>query len=568
MSRILFLFAFLLCLLQGMSQNLSVASFKSLPNDLDARVNFPKKDQNGDVCAIIKVVTTETGFSWDGDQLGITKVESKVGEYWLYVPYGAKRLTIKHPQLGLLRDYRYEEAIQKATVYELVLISGKVTTSIVPAAPVWLTIRSNPAGADVYINGVLKGITPLPVKLLPGKHIYRVEKPMYHIAAGTAEITGMEKDGKRDLPLELKPAFGSINIYTSPLQGATVLIDDTETGKTTPFSMPKIKSGTHKITVRKDNFQPKSVELLIKDGQLTEDTIALSSTGVYVTLNASNDADIYIDGAVVGRGTYQGQIPAGVSTFEAKKEGYYSDKKDKDLAVGESITINLAVQPIVGSLDVVSSPMDATVFLNGEQKGTTPITLKNLMVGKYELKLEKEGYFGSLNDITITENKTAEVNEKLLVRQEKTAETVTTETKKEPEKQAPIKTVDKKADKPLVIPANKPIYHADYYKYRTQKTFWLTSTLVLAGVGTFSYLKYEKFKGLYKEAASNTDAATFQSKYELFDKLQTYAFSLAGFCAIEFVIKASKQSKAKKQTVGISPQPIEHGAGLNLVYKF
>ncbi len=44
------------------AQNIIVESFKLIENDLDARVNFPKKDQNGEVCAIIKFVTTATNF--------------------------------------------------------------------------------------------------------------------------------------------------------------------------------------------------------------------------------------------------------------------------------------------------------------------------------------------------------------------------------------------------------------------------------------------------------------------------------------------------------------------------
>ncbi|MCX6307716.1 MAG: PEGA domain-containing protein, partial [Bacteroidia bacterium] len=98
-------------------------SFRKLESDLTARVDEPKKDQNGDLCAIIKVVTTQTGFGWEPDGLGIVAAVPKMGEFWLYIPYGAKRLTIKHPQLGILRDYLYPLPIEKATVYELVLIT-------------------------------------------------------------------------------------------------------------------------------------------------------------------------------------------------------------------------------------------------------------------------------------------------------------------------------------------------------------------------------------------------------------------------------------------------------------
>ena len=63
---------------------ISVKSFERKDNDMTARTDAPKKDQNGDVCAIIKVVTDQTGFIWEPDGLGIVSAEYKKGEYWLY----------------------------------------------------------------------------------------------------------------------------------------------------------------------------------------------------------------------------------------------------------------------------------------------------------------------------------------------------------------------------------------------------------------------------------------------------------------------------------------------------
>jgi len=76
-----------------------VSSFERRDNDLDARVNFSVKDQNGDVCALIKIETTQTGFVFDEGQLGIAKTEQKTGEYWVYIPWGSRTITIKHAQL-------------------------------------------------------------------------------------------------------------------------------------------------------------------------------------------------------------------------------------------------------------------------------------------------------------------------------------------------------------------------------------------------------------------------------------------------------------------------------------
>jgi hypothetical protein len=66
---------------------LSVKSFRFLENDLDARVNYPMKDQNGDSCAIIKVKTNQKGFSFEGDMTGIVKTIEKPSEIWLYAGF-------------------------------------------------------------------------------------------------------------------------------------------------------------------------------------------------------------------------------------------------------------------------------------------------------------------------------------------------------------------------------------------------------------------------------------------------------------------------------------------------
>ena len=78
------------CLL---SQTLSVASFKPLTNDLTANIaGSQEKDQNGDIAALIKVVTSQTGFSFEGGMAGIVKTRQEVGEIWVYVPHGIKKL--------------------------------------------------------------------------------------------------------------------------------------------------------------------------------------------------------------------------------------------------------------------------------------------------------------------------------------------------------------------------------------------------------------------------------------------------------------------------------------------
>ena len=58
--------------LSSFAQGLNVVSFKLLETDLTANTRGTQKmDQNGETAALIKIVTPEQGFMFDGGSLGI-----------------------------------------------------------------------------------------------------------------------------------------------------------------------------------------------------------------------------------------------------------------------------------------------------------------------------------------------------------------------------------------------------------------------------------------------------------------------------------------------------------------
>ena len=77
------LLLFILCGTFVSAQNISVTSFKLLENDLTANTaGTMERDQNGEVAALIKVVTTEQGFVFDGGMVGVTKTKQMTGAAW------------------------------------------------------------------------------------------------------------------------------------------------------------------------------------------------------------------------------------------------------------------------------------------------------------------------------------------------------------------------------------------------------------------------------------------------------------------------------------------------------
>lgn len=106
------------------AQEFSVGSFRLLPNDVSAFVNSVR-DLNDEACALVKVeAPADFAFS---TPLGIVKRKDEVGEIWLYLPKGTKMLTLKHPEWGVLRDYKFGMALESRMTYELKLNLPKDT---------------------------------------------------------------------------------------------------------------------------------------------------------------------------------------------------------------------------------------------------------------------------------------------------------------------------------------------------------------------------------------------------------------------------------------------------------
>lgn len=412
MQRIVLFIAVFISITTTAQENISVKSFRSLPQDLDARVNYPVVDQNGDKAALIKIETTETGFKFEGGMLGVVKVEKKTGEYWVYVPYGARKITIKHDNLGVLRDYVYPEAIKEATVYEMVLTTGKVVTTVEDAVieSQWLIIKTTPDGANVFIDEQLVGITPFQGQFKEGEHTYRIEKSKYHNNAGRINLVGE----KKTLDIALKPKFGNISITSSPENGMQIYLDDENTGKTTPASLEEVSSGEHRVKLQSQWYKPQIKTISVQDEQTANADFTMQPAFADVSISAKPNADILINGERKGSGNWNGRLLSGIYTVKAEKDKHYSEEKQLEITAGQDETLSFDLKGKTGSVDVVTTPMEAKVYLNGEYKGTSPMTLKDLLIGEYEIGLEKSGYAKKHISIIVSENTTKTLNEELV----------------------------------------------------------------------------------------------------------------------------------------------------------
>jgi formylglycine-generating enzyme required for sulfatase activity len=379
---------------------INVKLFRKLENDMDARITSTLKDQNGDLCAIIKVVTTETGFNFDCGIAGIMKTQQNKAEIWVYIPWGAKRISISHEKLGILRDYMFPMPIEKATVYELVLNTGPGTAlSEQTIDSQWLYIKTEPSSSLIYLNDKFVKSGEYSAKLSTGNYTYRVEAPLYQNEVGIIEI----KDSKKEINVILKPAFGYINFKTSPESGAKVFIDGKVLDETTPCKSGPLPFGEHTVHIIKEMYQPVIRKFNIVSGRTDTIHSVLTPNYAELTVTSLPEASIYVNQQQKGKGSWKGRLDPGIYTLEAKISKFNNAKKDIQLNVGDLKTVDLQPVPMLGSLDITSNPQEAIITLDDKDYGKTPNSINHLLVGEHKLKLTKSGYITVNKMVNVTE---------------------------------------------------------------------------------------------------------------------------------------------------------------------
>lgn len=278
MKRVLLGFALVLIsalsFAQGI-QKMRVVSFKYLPYDRTASSLEGKRiDQNGQVAALIKIVTTETGFTFEGGSLGIVDSKQEKGEVWVWVPRASRKITLKHAQLGVLRDYMFPVEINSECVYEMVLetvVPGPVPGPVITQQ--FLLFKVTPKDAIVTVDGtpwqVVDGVANGRVEL--GLHEYRIEAKDYHSDAGKVMVKDLEEPFVKEI--ELIPAFGFLKIEgdSKLLSQSSIYIDNGNGSEALNGSM-KLASGQHKVSVIHSKYKPFEKMVTITDGE----TVVLS----------------------------------------------------------------------------------------------------------------------------------------------------------------------------------------------------------------------------------------------------------------------------------------------------
>lgn len=352
----------------------------------------------------------------------------------------------------------------------------------------YLSVVSHPDSAEIFIDGISYGKTPLTdVKVPSGKHLLTANLNLYHKYSMEFEITDEEK---KQIEFELSPAFGTIEIHTIPEEGATVYINGKEAGKT-PFINKKFPSGRYTIEIKKKYFFPASEEIEVMDGKKTIRNIILSPSVGTLIVNTSNNADIYIDGEYVGKGSIKKFLEPGNHNVKAIKDKYYPDEKDLYIALGETKEINFDLVPRQGAVSVIVEPpeaMNAEIYVNGKYVEKAPAIL-TLLIGEYDIEARCKGFIPAKKKAKVKENETTEVRFKLLTYEG---------------------SLQQKKD-----------------RWKRRKYISLASSVVFTAIGTYCWYKADEFYRIYQRSATPHYAKKYRNYAQITYTVSQISFGLS-----------------------------------------
>ncbi len=312
------------------AQKISVSRFYMAESDLTAQnKNTSVDDQNGDKCALIRVQTTQKGFTFDVGSAGVQRVDDNhVGEIWVYVPFGVRHVSIRHPQLGSLANYDFPVNIERARTYIMEITSDKVFVNRYDdTRKQKLNIKVVPTNATFTLNGMnvkLDSKGEASQELSFGTYTYKVAADKYHPKEGQIVIDD-SVNAQQLLVNNLEPIKGKVSVHVHPYN-AKVTIDDVSIPQNTSLVPYELQIGPHRLLAKCDGYKTETLDIEVEQGKTLDVEVKLDQVAKF-TFTSKPSAELFINGEKVGDTPCQRVLKTGMYEVVAKRAHYKDYRK-------------------------------------------------------------------------------------------------------------------------------------------------------------------------------------------------------------------------------------------------
>lgn len=366
-----------------------------------------------------------------------------------------------------------------------------------------LRVLSEPAGAQIYLDGNNIGTTPKELPIEAGDHSLMLQKTMYY--HDSLKFTATE--GKRkEICRALNPHFGCLEILSLPEPGADVFINNIKVG-TTPYTDMQFPSNTYQVRLAKPLYFDTTFSITVDDQRLTRCIVPLSDNYADLTVKAPW-SKIYVNDSLVGTEQFAAHVVPGTYKIRTERGKQYAPAEIRlTLAAKDQKEFLLEPMPRLGALSVIAEPFEANnadIYINGDRKGTAPF-VQPMLIGDYTILARCPGFVPASGSFTIKEKEKTSYRFHLISLTEARQQSIE--------------------------------------RWSTWK--WITAgvSVVALGSATYFYATYKKNCNDYNSARTTDDALASRSAAVRNQKYFTITLSLGGAATLASLVSWFRQAQ-------------------------
>ncbi len=251
-----------------------------------------------------------------------------------------------------------------------------------------LRVETDVDGADVTIDGTLRGKTPLLLPLTAGIHELRVQQgPLNRtLSVSIAERTSVVHHIGFSAAPVIAPTTGGIEITSEP-RGQNVTVDGQPRG-VTPLTVTDLAVGQHEVIIRRDaTLIRRTVQ--VEAGATASLMVTPGASGLssgWLEVSVPIALQIYEGTQLVGS-TESGRllVPAGGHTYDLTNEALgFRMSQTVQVAAGQTASVSVTLPR--GTINVNAVPW-AEVWIDGQPLGETPIGNVAWTIGAHDIVL-------------------------------------------------------------------------------------------------------------------------------------------------------------------------------------
>lgn len=225
----------------------------------------------------------------------------------------------------------------------------------------------------------------------------------YLAIEGIGEIDRREADRRRTT---IVPRVALVNVVTEPA-GATCWVDRMDVGPsgTTPLELA-LPSGKHQVLLRKDGYEPATVEVDAVRGERKPYEISLVPKSVELVIETEEPLSLMLDGKEIAAGV-RVPVPAGKHDLQFGSQGN-TFTKSIEVPVTDAPFVVKVVVP--RGLLVVRTLPEAQIYLDDAVVGRGPRLELPVIAGKHRIDVVARTYVAQTKRIEIEERKRLELD--------------------------------------------------------------------------------------------------------------------------------------------------------------